>query len=146
NELRNLYRRLSESLKNIGDFGTAKSSTAPPPQADFLRGAGGRYADVVAAIEGEITKLQELDPLKFDDLLGQLEPTGNAILVETDEDARVVDFASVWPPTQQGGGGRAGFSQRAFKGEEKLTSAILRATHKEQTAVVFVRYGGASLF
>ena len=42
--------------------------------------------------------------------------------------------------------GRAGFDRRAFKGEEKLTSAILRATHKEQTAVVFTRYGGTPLF
>ncbi len=65
---------------------------------------------------------------------------------ETDEEARVVDFGSVWPPVDQGAGARARFDQRAFKGEEKLTSAILRVTHKEQTAVVFVRYGGMPLF
>jgi hypothetical protein len=47
---------------------------------------------------------------------------------------------------QQGAAARAGFKNRAFKGEEKLTSAILRITHKEQTAVVFVRYGGQPLF
>ncbi len=149
NELRNLYRSFTKSLKDIGGYGTdqvRRNPGLPPAQADFLRAAGNRYANLVASLEEETTKLQELEPLKFDDLVGQLQPTANAMLVETEEDARVVDFSSVWPPVQQGAGARAGFKSRAFKGEEKLTSAILRATHKEQTAVVFVRYGGPPLF
>jgi hypothetical protein len=43
-------------------------------------------------------------------------------------------------------GARVRFEKRGFKGEQELTSAILRVTHKEQTAVVFVRYGGPPLF
>ena len=80
-------------------------------------------------------------------MVTQLTPTGNALLVETAEDARVVDFETIWPPLgQQAPGRRPAFKDRAFKGEEKLTSAILRVTHQEQTAVVFVRYGGVPLF
>ena len=148
-ELRSLYGRVSQTLKNIAKFGTEQAARDPKlstAEADFLRAAGSRYAEVVAALEGETTRLGDLEPLKFDDLAAQLVPTGNAILVETDEDAKIVDFSSVWPPVQQGMGGRVDFKQRAFKGEEKLTSAILRTTHKEQTAIVFVRYGGAPLF
>ncbi len=148
NDLRTFYGTLSKTFKNITKFGAEEAQRNPglsPDQSRFLREAGMRYAGLVADIEGETTKLQDIKPPKFDALADQLTTTGNAILVETDEDARVVDFSSVWPPMDPNNF-RAGFKQRAFKGEEKLTSAILRATHKEQTAVVFVRYGGQPLF
>ncbi len=148
NELRKVYREFSKALKDIGRYGADQVRTnpgLPAEYAGFLGKAGNRYADVVADLEAETTVLEDLGPLKLDDLLSKLEPTANPILLETDEDAEVIDFSSVWPPMQQGAV-RAGFDQRAFKGEEKLTSAILRVTHKEQTAVVFVRYGGNPLF
>lgn len=148
-ELQTLYATMSKALKDVTKFATeqlARGAQLPAAQAEFLRGAGGRYGDALAAVEAETTQLEELEPLKVDDVLRDLQPTANAILVETDEEARVVDFGSVWPPVDQGAGARARFDQRAFKGEEKLTSAILRVTHKEQTAVVFVRYGGMPLF
>ena len=149
NVLQGLYRQISKALKDVSQFGKEQVQRNPnltADEADFLRNAGTRYADLVAAIEEEMSELQELDPLKFDELTAQLQPTSNPILVETQDDARVVGFRSVWPPVQERGGSRAGFAQRAFKGEEKLTSAILRTTHKEQTGVVFVRYGGSPLF
>ncbi|MCH8150687.1 MAG: Gldg family protein, partial [Planctomycetes bacterium] len=147
-ELRMLYRKFGKLLKDVAAYGTeqaAKNPRLPADQADFLRQAGSRYASVVAAIEAESTELQGLESLTVDNILAELGPTTNAILVETDDEARVVDFPSVWPPLQARGG-RAKFKDRAFKGEEKLTSAILRVTHKEQTAVIFVRYGGMPLF
>ncbi|MGB2987625.1 MAG: Gldg family protein, partial [Phycisphaerae bacterium] len=149
NELGRLYRDVSKWLTDIGKYGAEQAQRdtgLSAEQAEFLREAGNRYAEVVAAIEEETTKLQDLEPLEFDELAAQLAPTTNPILVETEDDAMVVDFSSVWPPLDQNMGPRAGFEKRAFKGEEKLTSAILRATHKEQTAVVFVRYGGTPLF
>jgi len=150
NEVKTVYRKFGKLLKDVAAFGTAEAARnpdLPANQADFLRQAGSRFALVVVAIESETTALQELEPLDVDDVIAELGPTNNAILVETDEDARVVDFPSVWPPLNaQAGGSRAKFKDRAFKGEEKLTSAILRVTHKEQTAVIFVRYGGMPLF
>jgi hypothetical protein len=148
NELRSVYRDFEKDLKAIDKFGTeqARRPGIPEDQAEYLREAGNRYAELVASIEKETTALEELEPLKLDDLLREIGATANAILVETEDDARVVDFQSVWPPLQQGSVSRAGFQNRAFKGEEKLTSAVLRATHKEQTAVVFVRYGGQPVF
>ncbi|RME38700.1 MAG: hypothetical protein D6788_06915, partial [Planctomycetota bacterium] len=146
-DLRTLYRDVSDVLKKIGQY--AQEQAAAPglseEEAAFLRDAGHRYSELVSDVEAQLTKLQELTTPKIDDLLAQLAPTANAILVETDEDARVVDFSSVWPPLDETMT-RAGFKNRAFKGEEKLTAAILRVTHKEQTAVVFVRYGGNPLF
>lgn len=149
-ELKGLYPKISKALKEIGKFAAGeigRNPSMPAVQANFLRDANNRYADLVASLETETTKLQELQPLKLDDLINQLSPTSNAMLVETDADAMVVDFGATWPPVDPSGGGmRVPFEKRAFKGEEKLTAAILRATHKEQTAVVFVRYGGQPLF
>jgi uncharacterized protein YneR len=150
NELKTLYPKISKALKEIGKFAQAelaREPSMPGPQAEFLRTANTRYADLVAALEAETTKLQDLQPLKVDDVAEQIQPTANAILVETDADARVMDFNSVFPPMDPNSSGmRVPFEKRAFKGEEKLTAAILRVTQKEQTAVVFVRYGGQPLF
>lgn len=149
NELRSFYPQISKALTDIGKFGSEvirQVPDLPPQEASFLQSAGNRYADAVALIEGENTKLQELESPKLDTILSQLVPTGNAIVVETAEDAQVVDFTSVWPAIDPAMGSMVPFDKRAFKGEQELTAAILRATHKEQTAVIFVRYGGQPLF
>ncbi|MGD2109651.1 MAG: Gldg family protein [Phycisphaerae bacterium] len=148
-QLRSFYNNFSKTLANISKFGNdqvARNPALQPEQIKFLSGATERFQAMVDALEEEKTKLQELEPLKYDEIVRELEPTANAIVVETDDDVTVVDFGSVWPPLDPSAGGRAGFKNRAFKGEEKLTSAVLRATHKEQTAVIFVRYGGRPLF
>ncbi|MEK6675388.1 MAG: hypothetical protein AABZ47_07000, partial [Planctomycetota bacterium] len=149
-ELKTLYRDFSKSLNDITAHGRNVQKSVPnmpEPQAAFLRDAGARYAPLIASVEEEKTKLDELKPLKVEDVLRELTPNGNPILVQTATDAKIVDFSSVWPPMDQSGGARrAAFKDRGFKGEEKLTSAILRATHKEQTAILFVRYGGPPLF
>ena len=147
--LRTPYRELPESLASIVDYGTrmvASTPGLPAAQADFLGKAQDRYAEVRALLDEEGRLIGELKPLELDNLTRELGPRNNAILVRTDDDARVVDFSEVWPALNQGAAGqRIRFANRGFKGEEKLTSALLRVTHKEQTAVVFVRYGGPPL-
>jgi len=147
--LKSLYREIIKTLQDVASFGNAQLARDPnlPPQVgEYLRGAGQRYAELIGALEAESTKLGELEPLAYDELMQKLAPSSNPIVVETPDDAMVVEFSDIWPPLDPNmGGGRAKFKDRAFKGEEKLTSAILRVTHKEQTAVVFVRYGGPPL-
>ncbi|UCE60002.1 MAG: Gldg family protein [Phycisphaerales bacterium] len=150
NIIKDLYRNFASALNNISDYGQqalAQIPSLPENQASFLRGASDRYTSILADVEAEGDLLGELEPIKSDEILSELVPTGNAIVVETDEDALVVDFSSVWPPlNEQDAGRQVKFEDRAFKGEEKVTAAILRVTHKEQTAVVFVRYGGPPPF
>jgi len=147
--LKTLYRTLNDSLKSIVAHGEREIMTNPEltdQATGYLQGFGSRFAELRDAMAEEAKKLNELETPKLDAVLRELDPTGNAIIVETDNDARVVDFASCWPAMDAGRGGEAAdFFHRAFKGEEKVTAAILRATHKEQTAVVFVRYGGPPL-
>lgn len=146
--LRSLYRDYSKTLKDVAAFGKNQAQRAGSASAElaaYLNEAGSRYGPVVAEIEGETTKLQELQPPKVAELLDKLAPNANPIVVETAEDAIVVEFTDVWSPVDENRP-QSRFRERAFKGEEKVTSAILRATNKEQTAVVFVRYGGMPLF
>lgn len=148
-ELRNLYNDLTKMFTDIGQYGADQASKNPKlseAEKDFLSGARSRYAMLAASLAEQVTVLQGLEPLNLEKLWLQLSPTSNPILVETGGVAMIVDFGSIWPPLNQGGASNVSFDQRAFKGEEKLTSAILRATHKEQTAVTFVRYGGPPLF
>jgi len=147
-ELRALYTSFRDQFQDIAAFGR-REAEGNPNAREFLSGAGARYAPVVADLEAEITRLDELEPLEFSDILEEIGPgqTRNALLVETDEEARVVDFSDVWPPLDEAAmGTQTPFERRAFKGEDKLTAAILRCTHKEQPAVIFVRHGGSSIF
>jgi len=149
NILKTVYRDFSKTLKDIAQFGKAqaqKNAELKPEASQYLTGAGGRFAELVGKLEGQNTALGELEPLKVDELLRKLSPNSNAVIVETEKDAMIVDFPSVWPPVNENRSGPARFKDRGFKGEEKITSAILRVTHKEQTAVVFVRYGGMPFF
>jgi len=147
NELRELYRGFTDTLNRISTHGTRAVSDRTdltPEQTEFLRNTGQRYAQLVAAVDEAQQKLQSLETPKIDEMLVNVEPTSNAIIVETDNDARVVDFTSMWPPLDPTGSTpNVRFGNRAFKGEEMITAAILRVTHKEQTGVVFVRYGGS---
>lgn len=149
NVLKILYREFGKILTDIPRYAMNEVSlnpNIPPSVSEFLRNSGNRYAILATDISSESTKVQNLEPLKIDELLRELQPNSNTIIVETDDDAMVMDFTSVWPSMDQGRGGRVKFKDRGFKGEEQLTSAILRATHQEQTAVVFVRWGGSALF
>ncbi|MCO6437395.1 MAG: Gldg family protein [Phycisphaerae bacterium] len=149
NELRQLYDELARNFKELANYAqgqVGKDASLSPAQLEYLRGMGNRLADITGKVEAQITRLQGLEPLRIEDLFAKMQPTSNAILVETPNDATVVEFQDVWPPRDETLGLRARFEQRGFKGEEKVTSAILRTTHQEQTAVIFVRYGGRPLF
>ncbi len=145
-ELKGLYRDFSKQFNAIVDYAKKGGRKRDRGVEDeFLAGVPDRYAAVTQKVDAELAKADELDVLPFDDVVSRLTPTGNPLLVMTDNDAIVVEFTDIWPAINPQGP-KSGFEDRAFKGEEKLTQAILRATHKEQTAVVFVRYGGSPFF
>lgn len=148
NELRIFYPKIARALKEVPKFAGAELARSPGmPEADaaFLREVGPRYAGLVSELEAETTKLNDLGRLEIDELLAKIMPTGNPIVLESDDTAEVIEFSSMWPPVNAGMG-RATFNQRSFKGEEELAAAIVRATYKQQTAVIFVRYGGSPFF
>ncbi len=147
-ELENLYTSLSKSLKDVAGFAAGQSAaltSLTPEESEILLGAGNRYAAIVASLEAEQSAMEALEPLEIDALLRKLVPTSNSLVIETDDEALVLDFGDIWPSMNPQLGAKARFQERAFKGEQELTAAIVRATNKEQTAIVFVRFGGPPL-
>ena len=140
------FKQLLEQVVAFGETELQRSPDLPEDQSQYLTGLGDRFAPLITALDEQIEAGKDIEPLEFDALMRELDPQANPILVETADEAMVVGFRKVWPALDQNRSGRAaGFADRAFKGEEKLTSAILRLTHKDQTAVVFIRYGGPPL-
>jgi hypothetical protein len=148
--IKTAYRTFLDMFDKLGRFAAAQlsgPSELPEPQAKFLREAAGRYYALSNKLREAQTQADALPALPYERVLEGLDTLSNAILITTDQDAVVVDFADVWAAIMPGGPQAATrFQSLAFKGEEALTSAILRATHQAQTAVVFVRYGGPALF
>ncbi|HRX87233.1 MAG TPA: hypothetical protein P5572_19575, partial [Phycisphaerae bacterium] len=130
---------------NVGDQIAAKPADFSPAVADYFTGAKQRYADLLDTLRQQKTRLDALPKLSFDDIVRDLRAdTGNALLVLTDKDARVVPFREVWPPRDPRNPSQS-FKDREFQGEQKLTSAILQLTQTEKPAVIFVRHGGQPL-
>jgi len=146
----NLYSSLSRDLGAISDYADqilTRRTGLPASTKAFLSETKKRYQSLIDDLKTESETVRGLPPLELDTILRQLRDTGNAIVVETDDDAKVVGFSDVWPPIAGGGlGANPRFGNRLFKGEDKMTAAMLRLTHKEQTAVTFVRYSGPPLF
>jgi len=147
-ELRSFYSSLSKACKDIGTVGSQVNAAGnlPAEQAEFLAGAQARYAELVETLDREVATIGELPALDLDDIARQLAPDSNPIIVETETDARVVAFRDIWPPLDPSASTSMAFKDRAFRGEEKVSSAILQLTEEQKTAVVFVRHGGQPLF
>ncbi len=146
--LTQLYTGVTRDLNSILTFVQqvqAQRTSMPEAVKVFLAGLEKTYRPVIARLEGETTTARNLERLEFEAVLQQLAPTSNAIVVYTGDDAKVVNFNDVWP-TADPSAAQAGFARRLFRGEEKVTSAILQLTVKEKTAVVFARFGGQPLF
>ena len=98
--LQRLYNLFTQStgrsLVNIGQFGAnhvcPEPGSYPPIEVEFLSGAAGRYESLINELKAEVEEIRKLEPLELDRVVAELTPTGNALLVETDEDARVVGF------------------------------------------------------
>ncbi len=147
-DVASLYSGLARDLKAISGFAEqllAQRTGLTEPTRAYLGSVPATYQPLIEELERAAEETRELEPLELDDILRQLGDTSNALLVETEQDAKVVPFSEVWPAMGQGFGG-GGFENRLFKGEQKLTAAILQLTQEEKTAVVFVRYGGPPLF
>ncbi|HUU84718.1 MAG TPA: Gldg family protein [Phycisphaerae bacterium] len=146
--VRSLYTGVSKALKDIAAFGQKEVSREPnmvPAQHEFLAGAQARYQALIDELDRAVEASGDLPRLDLEDVARQLAADANAVIVETETDAKVLGFADVWPSMDPQGSVSMAFKDRAFEGEQKLSSAILQLTRQEKTAVIFVRHGGSPL-
>ncbi|HEY3241959.1 MAG TPA: Gldg family protein, partial [Phycisphaerae bacterium] len=150
-EINQFYNDMTKMLNSIATEGPKEAAVGKlsAEVAAFYNGAKDRYRDAINAMNAGVTQTQNLPNLELETLVQQLQRglKTNPLVVSTAEDATVIPFEEIWPPVDPNmPPSVVGYKDREFRGEEKITSAILKLTSKEKTAVVFVRYGGQPLF
>jgi hypothetical protein len=135
-------------LEEIQGWMTANGPNVPGISSDtktFFEGAATRYAPVLADIEDLVERATDLEPVKLEELWDQLK-RGQTILVETPDEALVLSQDEVWPwRTDRNAPPPPDGDPRDFAGEQAISSAILKLTQTDKTAVIFTRFGGQPL-
>lgn len=123
---------------------SAPSLAVSPDAKAFLLQRQDAYKPVLEPVKDVLAKLTALQPPKLEELSDKL-ARGQAIVVETPGGAEVLSFDDVFPMPTDGRTVPENVDPREFAGEQTVSSAILKLTQKERTAVVFVRAGGEPL-
>lgn len=146
--VRDFFTQTRSALQEAQGWLTGDAQAIPglsPAAKEMFAGATERYKAVLAALDEQITKTQDLKRVHLEDLYDAL-VRGQSVLVESDDAAEVLSEEDVSPfrtdrnrpPPQDG-------DQRDFAGEQAISSAILKLTKKERTAVIFTRFGGQAM-
>jgi len=134
------------ALQTARDWMTSAAGQAQlaPESVAFFQQAPERYGPLLDAVAAMQEEAETLERVKLEEISDSL-TRGQTILVETDDEAQVLSENDVWtfrdPSEPAGEDG----DPRKFAGESAVSSAILRLTQKEKTAVVFTRFGGQPL-
>lgn len=136
-------------MQAVGDWVARQSAGSAGLSAEalaFLQQANRDYQALLPDVSGQLERMRDLKRVELENLAEQLNRWVEAppILVETGERAAVLSFAEVWPFRSGPDGAGPDGDEREFAGEQAVSSAILRLTQKEKTAVVFTRFGGPS--
>ncbi len=116
----------------------------PAEAVSFFEQARTRYQPIIAEIRAAIEKIKDLKPVKLEDLYETLK-RGENILVETPDEAEVLNDMAVWPARKPDAPPSPDGDPQDFAGEQATSSALLRLTRKEKTGVIVVRFGGQAL-
>ena len=141
-------RQTRNVLEDVQSWMTASGVNLPgiaPQTKSHFEGAAGRYQEVMAEVQALTEKTKDLEEVKLEEVYDKLK-RGETVLVETENEALVLTQDEVWPwRTDRNAPTPADGDPRDFAGEQAISSAILKMTQKEQTAVLFVRFGGQPL-
>ncbi|MCK4341712.1 MAG: Gldg family protein [Phycisphaerae bacterium] len=147
-QARSYLEVVTSYLQAVRDWVQKNASTErglTPEALTFLQQASAAYSPLLTDINALVERTRGLEQLELEQLSDQLNRWANAppVLVETAETAQLVPFNEVWPFRRTPAPAPDG-DDREFRGEQAISSAVLKLTQKEKTAVVFARYGGPS--
>lgn len=138
-------RRVLEDARTwMTDTGARTPGLAPETQ-QFFASAAQRYDEALKEVSSLLDRARDLQRVKLEDLVEELK-RDQTVLVETPAEAEVLSHDDVWPwRTDRDAPEAPDGDPRDFAGEQAVSSAILRLTQKEKTAVIFTRFGGDPL-
>lgn len=126
---------------------SANADLSAQAQAFFAESAE-RYQPVLTAVQQLLEDTAELEDVEIEEVYAELTRwrTGPPVLVETEQEAHVIPFWELWtrPADPNAPVGPEG-EDRVFAGEQAISSAVLRLTQEQKTAVIFTRFGGQPL-
>ena len=127
-----------DALTSVGVEGESRT---------FFEQTPARYERVLADIDALLAQTENLADVKLEEIYGELTRwrSGAPVLVEGENEARVVSFWELWQqPSGPGAPPGPDGDDREFVAEAAISSAILQLTQKDKTAVIFTRFGGPS--
>ena len=112
----------------------------------YLNKVSDDYTGLLASMNGLLERTESLEQVELEELSNGLDRWASAppILVENAQKAELLSFTDVWPLNLEQAGRSPDGDEHEFAGEQVVSSAILKLTQKEKTAVVFTRWGGPS--
>lgn len=147
-EVRSYLEALTKFLQAVHDWvqnkAAAETGLTPEGLALFQR-LDAEAAPLTKEAGDWLSQTADLPRIELEDLSNELNRWASAppIVVETETKAAVVPFNEVWPFRQSRAPNPRG-EDREFAGERAVSSAVLKLTQKEKTAVIFTRFGGPS--
>ncbi|MBN1512562.1 MAG: Gldg family protein [Phycisphaerae bacterium] len=149
--IRTCYSKLGGIVTDLDESENpqVRSLTAQSPiLAELLPAVLERFRPISQKLRDALPAASEMPELEFQRIRAKYTETGNCILVEAvGKDARLITFGETWPLREGGMGLNSdSFANHEFRGEEKISSAILQMVEEKKPAVVFVRHGGPPLF
>lgn len=145
--LRDYLTDVQTWLGNVDAWSAATRSSAglAPATIERLASARDRHAPVATAIAEVLSRAQNIPAGKIEKIYQDL-ARSQVVVVETADGAEVQPEDAVWPfRTDASAPPPADGDMREFAGEQAVSSAILKLTQKDRTAVIFVRAGGSPL-
>lgn len=139
----------AETFDAVQNWAESSQRTMATPSVElqqWLQELPAKLTPLIGDAKALAQETGSLKPVKLEEIYRDL-TARNPILVQTEKEVHVVPFSEVWPiKTEDLGKNPSDDDLRNFAGEAAVSSAILRLTQKEKTAVVFTRFGGSSPF
>jgi hypothetical protein len=116
----------------LSDPEKIKAAGLPPTLASYFTGANDKYKAMEAELKEYKTQLDELKPLKVQEVLSSL--NRDTVVVMSADTAKVIPYSDLFTETA----GRSGDSGVSFNGEQTISSALYAMANPDKVKVVFV--------
>ncbi|MEI8196449.1 MAG: hypothetical protein WCI73_11110, partial [Phycisphaerae bacterium] len=117
----------------------SKADRYPKPVAAYVKQVAPRFAKMLASLKDYQKSLEQLAPLKMDEVLDAIDPASPpSVLVFAPESVKVIPGSDIFKARGNAGRENPDVPQTTFEGEQALSSALLGLVRPEKTKIVFV--------
>lgn len=128
---------LIPAIEPLADAG--KTDQYAKPVGEYVKQVAPRFAKMLASMKAYLKSLDQLAPLKMDEVLDAIDPSSPpSVLIFAPESVKVIALSDIFKARAGGGRENPDLPQSTFEGEQALSSALLGLVRPEKTKIVFV--------